>query len=327
MPMRNEEEYISESLGSLLQQTYPRDSYEILVVDGRSTDRSPEIVRQLQSSHPQIRLLDNAAAIVPTGMNLGIRQAKGEIIIRADAHTIYPPEYIQDSVTCLNKTGADNVGGPWITLPRSDEFGARVVAAILTNRFGVGNSSFRISSREGFVDTVPFGAFRKELFQRVGLFNEALVRNQDNDLNARIRNAGGKIYMARALATRYMPPRTLGALLGKTYRESKWHVFTIKENASAMGARHLVPAFFVLTLLTLAAFSVVNTYAAFALIAVLALYFLPAIYFSLTASGAPMRVRVALPIAFFLFHLWYGMGTLAGLRYAFVAPEKRPLRL
>jgi len=326
MPMRNEEEYISESLGSLLQQTYPGDQYEILVVDGRSTDRSPEIVRQLQRSHPQVRLLDNAAAIVPTGMNLGIRAATGEIIIRADAHTIYPREYIQNSVMYLNKTGADNVGGPWITLPRSDQFGAKLVAAVLTNRFGVGNSSFRIGTEEGYVDTVPFGAFRKELFQRVGFFNESLVRNQDNELNARIRSAGGKIYMAPSLATSYMPPRTFRDLLGKTYRESKWHVFTLRQNPGALGARHLIPALFVLTLFVLAALSVVSTLVAYSLVVVLALYFLAAIYFSLTASSVPTGVRVALPVAFFLFHVYYGIGTLAGLRYAFVAPKKGPIR-
>ena len=127
-----------------------------------------------------------------------------------------------------------------ITVPASNSFGARLVAAILSNRFGVGNSRFRTSMHEGYVDTVPFGAFRKQMFDKIGLFNEALVRNQDNELNARIRRAGGKIYQTPVLATHYFPPNTFAQLILQTYKNSRWHLFTMRQTGNALGIRHLL---------------------------------------------------------------------------------------
>src|SRR5262249_9758817 len=155
----------------------------------------------------------------PAAMNIGIRAANGDIIIRADGHNFYPESYIETCVKYLNRTGADNVGGPWITVPANDNFGARLVAAILINPFVVGNSNFRIGVKEGFVETVPFGAFRRELFDRIGMFNEKLVRNQDNELNARIRQSGGKIYQTPALTTQYHPVARFRDLLRQTFRQ------------------------------------------------------------------------------------------------------------
>src|SRR6516225_5643108 len=195
MPVRNEEAYIEASLRSLVHQSFPPGCYEIIVVDGRSSDRTREIVEEICQTAPQVRLLDNPAGIVPAAMNIGIRAARGEVIIRADGHNVYPCDYAKNCVACLDQTGADNVGGPWITAAADDSFSARLVAAILSNPFGVGDSKFRTGKAEGFVDTVPFGAFRREVFERVGLYNEKLVRNQDNELNSRIREAGGKIYL------------------------------------------------------------------------------------------------------------------------------------
>src|SRR5881296_963541 len=199
MPVRNEEEYIRVSLQSLVDQSYPAGECEIIVVDGRSSDRTREIIEEIREKNPQVLCLDNPAGIVPTAMNIGIRAARGEVIIRADGHNIYPADYTANCVKCLLKTGADNVGGPWLTVPADKSFGATLVAAILSSPFGVGNSKFRTSREEGFVDTVPFGAFRKAIFDRVGMYNEQLVRNQDNELNARIRSAGGKIYLTPAM--------------------------------------------------------------------------------------------------------------------------------
>jgi glycosyltransferase involved in cell wall biosynthesis len=208
MPVRNEEAYIAASLQSLVNQTYPAADYEIIVVDGRSSDRTREIIDQVRSNHPQVLRLDNPAGIVPVAMNIGIRAARGEVIIRADGHNVYPRDYAKNCVACLEQTGADNVGGPWITAAADASLSARLVAAILSSPFGVGDSKFRTSKAEGFVDTVPFGAFRREVFERVGLYNEKLVRNQDNELNSRIRAAGGNIYLSPALTTRYHPVKT-----------------------------------------------------------------------------------------------------------------------
>jgi glycosyltransferase involved in cell wall biosynthesis len=172
VPIRNEERYIGDCLESLLQQTYPLESYEIIVVDGRSSDKSREIVESLCAKASNLRCLDNPAAIAPVAMNIGIQDAKGDIIIRADGHNCYPKDYIENCVRYLEETGADNVGGPWITVPINQSFGSRLVAAVLSNPFGVGTSPFRTTKTEGFVETVPFGAFRKELFERLGMFND-----------------------------------------------------------------------------------------------------------------------------------------------------------
>jgi glycosyltransferase involved in cell wall biosynthesis len=213
VPCRNEGGYIRACLQSLVEQDYRVNKYEIIVADGRSSDRTRGIIEEIRERNPQVRFLDNPAGIVPTAMNAGIRAARGEVIIRADGHNVYPRDYAANCVRYLEQTGADNVGGPCLTVPADGSFDAKLVAAILSSPFGVGNSKFRTSSEEGFVDTVPFGAFRREIFDRVGMYNEKLVRNQDNELNARIRKAGGRIYLTPALTTRYHPVKSFVGLL------------------------------------------------------------------------------------------------------------------
>jgi glycosyltransferase involved in cell wall biosynthesis len=325
VPMRNEEDYAERSVLSLLQQTYPADCYELIVVDGNSADRSREIVERLQQSYANLRLLHNPAGIVPKSMNLGIRSSVGEIIVRADAHNVYPQDYVESCIKFLQQTGADNVGGPWRTVPGGETFGARLVAAVLSSRFGVGNSHFRTSSHEGYVDTVPFGTFRRNLFDRVGFFNEHLVRNQDNELNARIRKAGGKIYLTPALTTNYFAPATFVKLLRQTYKNTKWHFFTLRQMRSSLGIRHLLPAGFVLGLCLLALLAFPDTQARFGLVAILLVYFLTASTFAMR-TDAPLAVKLALPFAFFAFHICYGAGTVAGIRFVVNNPSVAPIR-
>jgi glycosyltransferase involved in cell wall biosynthesis len=327
MPVRNEEEYIRASLQSLVDQSYPAGECEIIVLDGRSSDRTREIVEEIGEGNPQVRCLDNGAGIVPTAMNIGIRAARGEVIIRADGHNVYPQDYATNCVKYLEETGADNVGGPWVTVAADESFSARLVAAILSNPFGVGNSKFRTSREEGFVDTVPFGAFRREVFDRVGMYNEKLVRNQDNDLNARIRKAGGRIYLTPALTTQYHPVKAFLGLLKYAFRTSKWHIFTLQENRESMGVRHLAPAVFLLLLLLLLPASFVSAMALAFLIGILCVYILTGFYFSLRAKiKGEWDVALVQPFASFCFHMAYGAGTLFGLRYLFQQPSVRPIR-
>jgi succinoglycan biosynthesis protein ExoA len=327
VPIRNEEKYIGTCLKSLLEQSLPCDSYEIIVVDGRSSDRSKEIVEQIQHDFPSVRCLDNPAAIAPVAMNIGIRNARGKVIIRADGHNFYPRTYIENCVKYLDQTGADNVGGPWLTVPADKNFGARLVAAILSNPFGVGGSRFRTSQADGFVETVPFGAFRRELFDRIGLYNEKLVRNQDNELNARILAAGGKIYQTSALQTEYHPVASFSQLLVQIFKTSQWHVFSIRENKRSMGFRHLAPSGFVLVVLALLSLSWFSKLAGVALIALVAVYMLAG---SWVAVGRRRDwgwgIVSIMPLASFGFHFAYGLGTLAGLRYLFKSPPSTPIR-
>ena len=327
VPIRNEEKYIEACLRSLLAQTYPATLYEILVMDGRSSDRSKEIVHSIEAGASNVRSLDNPGATAPAGMNVGIRHSKGEVIIRADGHNFYPRDYIENCVKYLHKTGADNVGGPWRTVPAANSFSAHLVAAILTSPFGVGDSSFRTTAKEGYVETVPFGAFRRELFDRIGLFNEKLVRNQDNELNARIRQAGGRIYQTPALTTEYHPVATFAELLKQTFRNSQWHVFSMRQNIRAMGLRHLIPALFTATCLALCAAWLFTPLPAICVIALVAIYLLIGLAVSLSRSRQyGMVVACTLPIAFWLFHMTYGLGTMVGLKYLFTAPSTLPIR-
>ncbi|MGH9545865.1 MAG: glycosyltransferase family 2 protein [Terriglobales bacterium] len=326
IPMRNEQEHAEKCLLSLLQQTYPGDRYELLVVDGNSSDQSLEIVQRLQASYPNLRLLHNPAGIVPISMNLGIRNSRGEIVVRADAHTLYPAEYVERCVRYLQETSADNVGGPIRTVAAGPGFGPELVVAVLRSRFGVGNSEFRTSAREGYVDTVPFGTFRRDLFDRVGYFNERLVRNQDNEMNARIRHAGGKIYLTPALTTDYFAPATFGQLLRQTYRNARWHFFTLRQMPGALGLRHLLPAGFVLTLCVLAGLTLTTLAAGLALAAILLMHLFVGYSFAMRQPGISLAVRLALPFAFLAFHAGYGLGTIAGLRFVIARPSSSPLR-
>ncbi len=299
MPVRNEEEYIRASLQSLVDQSYPASECEIIVVDGRSSDRTREI----------------------------IRAARGDVVIRADGHNVYSRDYAENCVKYLAQTGVDNVGGPCATVAADESFSARLVAAILSSPFGVGNSKFRTSREEGFVDTVPFGAFRREIFDRVGMYNEKLVRNEDNDLNARIRKAGGTIYLTPALATRYHPVKNFLGLLKYAFKTSQWHVFTLRENTQSMGLRHVAPAAFLVLLLLLLPASFVSAIALAFLIGILCAYILTGFYFSLRSKTKGNRgVALVQPFASFCFHFAYGAGTLCGLIYLFRQPSIKPIR-
>jgi cellulose synthase/poly-beta-1,6-N-acetylglucosamine synthase-like glycosyltransferase len=327
IPMRNESEHIRGCLDSLLRQTYEANSYEVIVVDGRSSDGSSQIVRSMQSNHPNLLLIDNPSGITPVGMNLGILKATNKIIVIAGAHAIYSSEFLRNCVEKLRETGADVVGGPITTIPADYSLSARLAAAVLSSPFGVGNSHFRTSLKEGYVDTVPFGAFRVDVLRKVGLFNEKLLRNQDNDLSARIRSAGGKIYFSPTISAHYISARSVGELLRQTYKKAQWHLFTLRQNISALSLRHLTPALFLIFLVCLTAAAINGFWARIALLSVLLTYFMVGFSYSLRerAQIGP-DVTLFLPLACLLFHFSYGIGTLVGFRYLVGAAPTKPIR-
>src|SRR5882672_10796984 len=187
LPCRNEASHISACLDSIIASAHPPERLEVLVIDGMSDDGTREIVEQYAARYPRIRLLDNHRRIVPAGLNLGILAATGDIIMRMDGHVVYPPEYISRLVDALLADGADNVGGCLVTLPADGSPVAQAIAIAMAHPFGVGNAHFRIGAREARdVDTVAFGCFRRSLFTRIGMFDEELVRNQDDEFNHRI---------------------------------------------------------------------------------------------------------------------------------------------
>ncbi len=219
MPCRNEAAYIGPCLESVLATDYPLDRVEVLVADGRSDDGTREIVEGWAARHPCVRLLDNPARITPAALNMAIRAATGDVIIRMDAHGVYPRDYVSRLVDALQETGADNVGGVVVTLPADDTPVARGIALAFSHPLGVGNAYFRIGvAGPRWVDTVPFGCFRRELFERVGMFDEEMVRNQDDEFNLRVIGRGGRILLLPDVVSRYYARRSLGAVARMFYQ-------------------------------------------------------------------------------------------------------------
>ena len=245
IPTLNEEKFIEKSLSSLLAQTYPADQTEILVSDGRSRDGTRGIVERIAREHPRVRLLDNPDRITPRALNIAVAEARGDVIVRIDAHCEYPAHYVEHCVKLLRETGADNVGGAWITLPGADTLIAHAIVFAQTSRFGLGGARYRVGGGQaGFVDTVPFGAFRREVFERVGLFDEELIRNQDNELNSRIIAAGGKIYFDPSLQLKYYSRPTLRKFLAMLRKNGLYHWLVLRKTPQAFRWRHMLPAFF-----------------------------------------------------------------------------------
>ena len=250
LPCRNEERYIGACLDSILATTYPLDRIELLVVDGMSEDRTGDIVAGYLGRRATIRLLENRRRITPAALNVGIRAATGEIIMRMDAHVIYPPEYIPRLVDALQTSDADNVGGVLVTMPADRTTIARAIAIGLSHPFGVGNAYFRIGvGAPRWVDSVPFGCFRREVFDRTGLFDEDLVRNEDEEFNLRLIKYGGRILLLPDVVSYYFARRSLRELARMYYQYGYFKPLVAKKANGVVTVRQLVPGIFVLTLI------------------------------------------------------------------------------
>lgn len=245
---------------------------------------------------------------------MGIKNAKGNVIVVMGAHTEYPSDFILSAITCLERTDADVVGGPVDTIPGADTLMARAISLATSHPFGVGNSKFRTSTREGYVDTVPFGAYRREVFNKVGLFNERLVRNQDNEFSSRVIKSGGKIYFTPKLTANYYSQATLKGLLQQAFKTGMWNVLTVTVNPQAFQLRHFVPFAFVTTLIGLLLLAPLQSWAKFALYGLLLLYGIAAIISTISIWLKERTFSaVFLPLIFPAYHISYGLGTWGGL--------------
>lgn len=314
LPVRNEEKYIAACVDSIFAQDYPADRMEVIFVDGRSQDRTVELLGQMQKRHPQIVVLDNPNRTVPYAMNIGIRACRGDVIVRLDAHAEYPPDYVRLSVETLLSRDCDNAGGVFETRGRG--FMGDAIAQMLKTPLGVGNAAYRLTDRDGYVDTVPFGCFRRELFDRIGGFDERMTRNQDNELNFRIRKNGGKIYLNHNIRVLYYCRDTFRGILRMGFMNGKWNVITMALVPGSMGVRHFVPLAFVLSTILLALLTLCLRSALFG--GLLALewgaYLLLDSFYSYTIARE--RGWRYLPLEFILypsFHFAYGFGSLCGI--------------
>lgn len=324
-PIYNEEKYITKCIESVLEQDYPTEDLEILFVDGLSTDKTRKIVSDYATRYNQIRLLDNPHRIVPYAMNIGIKAAKGDIIIRLDGHVEYPTNYISKCVHYLmTLPNAENVGGVCQTLPCNERNISQAIAIALSTGFGMGNSSFRIGSTEiRKVDTVPFGCFRKSLFERVGYYDYELVRNQDDELNGRIIKNGGTIYLIPEIKTKYFSRDKICKIRRMFYQYGLYKPLVNKKLGSPATARQFVPLLFLLGIVLGGILSVFSIYIMYIYFAVLALYLAIGLFIGCKYAVKYRRPMLTLlmPYVFANVHLSYGYGYLRGI-YKILANKK-----
>jgi glycosyltransferase involved in cell wall biosynthesis len=280
-----------------------------------SEDGTRNIVESYQAQHHFISLLDNPERITPTALNIGLNQAKSDIIMRMDAHTLYPPNYISGLVAALRETGGDNVGGRWITQPGADTPVAKAIALVLAHPLGVGNAYFRIGAKEARrVDTVPFGCYRREVFERLGRFDERLERNQDIEFNARLQRAGGTIYLIPVIYSLYHARSNLRDLWWNNFGNGCWNIYSTSINSASLSWRHFVPLLFVSTLLLAAGLVAIFPAGWHWLGLILGGYVLTILGASVSiAKREGMRQVAMLPLVFAVLHFSYGLGSVWGL--------------
>jgi len=311
IPMRNEEEYIAQCLQSVMDQEYPKDLMEVLVVDGMSDDSSNEIVAGFTSKYSFVRLLHNPKQVTASALNRGIMESKGQIIIRIDAHCSIEADYISSSVNALERTGADNVGG--FVIPIGTTFVQRAIGLAMSSPFGIGSSRFRYSEKEDFVDTVSFGAYQRQVFEKIGLYDEEANYGEDDELNYRLIKSGGKILISPRVKSQYHPRSSLSGLWRQYYNFGYGKVRTIRKHGRPASWRHLVPPVFVI--------SIVGSLVVFALDPVLG-WLVAVIIGSYLVSAILVSARISsrqrwkyfpiLPVVFATLHFSYGIGFLKG---------------
>jgi glycosyltransferase involved in cell wall biosynthesis len=318
---RNEREHIRQFLDSLLDQDMSGMTWEAIIADGMSSDGTREILQEYGARHAELRTIDNPQRVVSPGLNAAIREARGAIVMRMDAHTSYAPDYCRQCVAELERTGADNVGGPARTRARGKR--ARAFAAAYHSPFSTG-ARFHDETYRGWIDTVPYGCWRKETLERLGLFDETLVRNQDDELNLRLTRAGGRIWQSPDIVSWYSPRATLTALFLQYFQYGFWKVAVIRKHRMPGSWRHLAPVTFVLAHILLCAVCIVTAAAGTREFAVAGSLWLALVLAyaaaNLTASVAAARksgwaTLPYLPAVFTVYHFSWGLGFLAGFRW------------
>lgn len=314
MPVRNEGAFLERALGCVLAQDYPADRFEIIVADGMSTDSTRTLLSLFAERDPRIRVVDNPGRIVPTGMNIALREARGEIIVRVDGHCEIERDYLSLCVEHLKRPDVDGVGGPVITV--GDTLVAQTIALAMSSPFGVGGSTFRtVEDRTVFADTIPFPAYRLSTIQRVGLYDEELVRNQDDEYNYRLRKHGAKLLLAADVRSKYYSRGTLRKLWRQYYQYGFWKVRVMQKHPRQMSVRQFAPVTLVLAFLTTTIAACFSVWGMFGLGGLISAY--AGSNFAGTIKSirkiTDWRQLFLLPMCFTILHFSYGCGFLVGL--------------
>jgi glycosyltransferase involved in cell wall biosynthesis len=314
VPCYNEQATIHLLLNAICAQTVPSQDLEVIIADGLSTDRTREAVAAFQQAHPNlsVRMVDNPRRNIPAALNRALDAAKGEYIVRLDAHSVPAPDYVERCLESLRAGVAENVGGVWEIQPRSSGRMQQAIAIAAAHPMGVGDARYRYTSRPGYVDTVPFGAFRRDVFDRYGQFDESLLSNEDYEFNARLRKSGGKIWLDPRVRSTYFARSNLQDLARQYLRYGYWKWRMLRRYPKTLRWRQALPPLFVLGLAFLLAGALWWSLARWLLLAVLGLYGL-----ALAAGSLPAARRhrdpgliLAVPLAIAAMHLSWGAGFL-----------------
>jgi succinoglycan biosynthesis protein ExoA len=320
VPCRNEQRHIDEFLKSLLRQELDGITWEALIVDGMSDDGTRSVIEDYCHDYP-VRLLHNREQIVSTSLNKAITEARGRYILRMDVHTVYAPDYVRQCLQTAGTTGADNVGGPW--LPKGQGYRGRAIAAVFQASFGTGAAKGHDTNYEGPVDTVYLGCWPREVFERVGLFDPQLVRNQDDEFNVRLQRSGGRVWQSPNIVSFYHPRCSLKDLFRQYMQYGYWKVAVIRKHRLPASLRHLIPGIFVAAhgvmalatlLLLLAGFPRAGAASASLWAALICLYLTCCLAASIAAAGKHgWDLLPVLPGVFATYHFSYGFGFLLGI--------------
>ena len=324
IPCRNEEYFISNCLNSLLLNDYPPDKIEILVIYGASKDRTLEILNDITKIHPSVKIFQNPKKIFPSAVNLGIKNASGDYIFIAGSHAWYDETYITKCVKGSFEYNADNVGGVLVTVPVNESLIGKLITEVLSSPFGVGNSKFRTGSEKPIeTDTVFGGCYKRNVFEKYGLFNENLVSTSDYEFNKRIKRAGARIFLIPEIKVTYYTRSTAGKFLKNNIRNGIWAVYPIAfTNHLPVSLRHLIPMVFILTLSATIWLSFYYGFFSILSLIIAAVYLSASLIYSVKSAGKKYHYVLFMPFLFPGLHLTYGIGSVIGLIMAVIKRMK-----
>jgi len=317
IPCRNEEEYIGRCLDSVITQDYPKENLEVLVVDGMSDDKTRGIIDDYCQKYSFIKLLDNHYKFTPFALNIGIKKSSGKIIVRMDAHADYAKDYVSRCIGAMNDSGADNVGGRVMVMPRDNSLASRAIALCLSSFFGAGNAIYKIKTAKKpvEVDTVFCGCYKREVFDKIGLFNERMIRSQDMELNIRLKKSGAKIIIFPDIIVNYYPKSNFREFFVHNFWDGVWAVYPLKFVKMPFKLRHYIPLIFFLGLFSLSMIALFWRPAILVLAVSIVFYFAVSLCFSLGIAirEKDWRYVFLMPIAFAIRHFGYGAGSAWGM--------------
>ncbi|MBE6055291.1 MAG: glycosyltransferase family 2 protein [Clostridium sartagoforme] len=321
IPCRNEEKYIKECIESFLNQSYPQDLIEIIIADGMSTDNTRDIIKKMSVKNDNIILIDNEKYTAPAGMNLGIIKSKSDIIIIFGAHAYADKDFVKENVLALENSEVGCAGGVITTI--NDSIKGEAIAEAMSCPFGVGNALFRYAEKEAFVDTVGFGAYDRNYIINIGLFDEELVRNQDDELNFRVQKSGKKILLNPKIKSTYYSRGDFKKLWRQYYQYGFWKVRVIQKHKKPASIRHLIPLMFVLFLLLGGIGSFFSKFIRVGYLLTILLYLILDSIFSLKiCNKKSLKHFPYLFVTFPILHISYGIGFILGLINFYIFKSK-----